>query len=181
MRIRFVKPWGSGGLGLCPATDRAIVIATRGLDLAVPARKQSKGAAALRSLDCFVAALLKETNREHFDVACFPRPRGASPPPLWATKFTQVRDGIGRGCFAVPTPRYGTAARPSFSAAFLALLAARPRQSTSSWGEGRRPKAATFRAGNCGAPAPNLALIGRIASSLFRACYLPVISLFPPC
>jgi hypothetical protein len=42
---------------------------------------------------------------------------------------------------------------------------------------GRRAKAATFPEGDCGGTAPNPASIGRIASSLFRACYLPVISL----
>jgi hypothetical protein len=43
--------------------------------------------------------------------------------------------------------------------------------------EGRRAKAAAFREGDCGGTAPNPASIGRIASSLFRACF----SLLSPC
>jgi hypothetical protein len=42
---------------------------------------------------------------------------------------------------------------------------------------GRRAKAAAFREGDCGGTAPNPALIGRIASFLFRACF----SLLSPC
>jgi hypothetical protein len=40
-------------------------------------------------------------------------------------------------------------------------------------GRARRVEAVTFRAGDCGATALNPASIGRIAGSLFRACYLP--------
>jgi hypothetical protein len=74
------------------------------------------------------------------------------PLPADATGFTQVRDGIG-----------------GVASLYATLWSGGP-------AIGLGAKAATFRKDDHGGTAPNPALIGRIASSLLCACYLPVTS-----